>query len=135
VLRFYLDEDLSNDLAPALRALGFDVVHTRQLALTGQIDPRQLAFAVLERRTLVTANLDDFRMLHEAWLVWSAIEYGAAQGSHPGIIVVPNPNVMPASDMADLLDGYAREVAPEQMQNRFLRWRRGIGWEDLSAVR
>ncbi len=135
MLRFYLDEDPSNDLAQALRALGFDVVPTPQIALTSQIDPRQLAFAVFERRTRVTANLDDFRMLHEAWLAWSAIENGAAQDSHPGIIVVPNPNAMPASDMADHLDSYAREVFPEQMHDRFPRWRRGIGRKDLSAVR
>ena len=62
----YLDEDLFIDLGLWLRAQHFDALHTREVGLDGQSDPKQLAFATRQGRVLPTANLRDSRMLHEA---------------------------------------------------------------------
>lgn len=132
--RLYLDEDLSNDLGPALRAVGCDAVHTRELGRDGQIDPKQLAFAATQRRTLVTANFGDFRMLYEAWLTWTALD-GPGLPTHPGIVVVPNPNSLLVAPMTRVLDDFAQRTEPFDIEHRLVRWSAKNGWQDFSAVR
>lgn len=133
--RFYIDEDLSDDLADRLRALGFDALHAREAGNRGAIDPRQLAIAARTRRVLVTANFAHFRMLHEAWLVWSGDNGGGRLGSHQGIAVVPNENSITPRMMLDALVGFAEGFRAEEVRNRLLRYRPVPGWQDLSAVR
>ena len=133
--RFYVDEDLSNDLSPELRSSGYDAVHTREVGNGRQVDPRQLAYATRHGRVLLTANLGDFRMLHEAWVVWAAEPGVAPTSPHAGIVVLPNPNEMEAVTMARLLVEYVRAMAPADLASRLLRYRSVGTWEDLSAVR
>ncbi len=58
--RLYLDEDVPVQVAPPLRAAGFDVLTTREAGRLKAEDPDQLAFAAREGRVLITLNLDDF---------------------------------------------------------------------------
>jgi hypothetical protein len=76
-------------------------------------------------------------MLHQAWLVWAELwsEQGLGLLLHYGVLVMPNPNALPAQDMSRIIDEFARNLQPEDMQGRLLRWRPGIGWEDRSSVR
>lgn len=133
--RFYLDEDQSDDLAIGLRERGYDAVHTREAGLAGQIDPKQLALAARQGRVLLTANGDHFRMLHEAWLVWSEEGPGERLPPHAGIVILPNQNAMPLADLIAVVDGFFRAPAARDFHNRLLRYRVSIGWEDLSTVR
>ena len=80
IWRFYIDEDLFLALAALLRGRGFDAIHTRDAGHQGFVDPRQMLFAILQRRVLLTSNYDDFRKLHEAWRVWT--DGNVAPGNH-----------------------------------------------------
>ena len=131
----YIDEDLSDDLPSALRALGYDAVHAREAGNERQINPRQLAFAARHGRLLVTANAQDFRMLHEAWVVWSTEWPAAGLAPHPGIALVPNPNAMRTPAIARILDELARGIGGADPRNRLYRWKATTGWEDQSALR
>lgn len=132
--RLYLDEDLSKDLGALLRADGLDAFHTRELGRAGATDPQQLAFAVEENRTIITANLVHFRMLHEAWILSAPLQNPTNPRPHPGIVAVPNPNVMSAETMARLLADFVRGGLSSGVENRLLEWRIGHGWRDLTAV-
>jgi predicted nuclease of predicted toxin-antitoxin system len=71
-----LDENLPEELAASLRALGADVDTVLQESLAGHRDERIFAAAVQEGRLLITQDLDfsDLRKYRP--------------GSHPGIILV-----------------------------------------------
>lgn len=133
--RFYIDEDLSDDLADGLRALGIDALHARETGNRGAIDPRQLAIAAVLGRILVTANFAHFRMLHEAWLVWSGDNGNDRLGPHPGIAAVPNENSITPGSMHGALIGFTETFPMDEVHNRLFRFRSVHGWEELSAVR
>jgi len=78
-LKLFLDEDIHAGLAHALRQRGFDVVHAQDLKRKGKTDIDQLAFAVQEKRCLMTFNIRDFVMLHN--------QYAEQNKEHWGIIV------------------------------------------------
>ena len=78
-LRLFLDEDVHAALSHALRQRGFDVIHAQELKRKGNTDFEQLAFAVMERRCLVTFNVRDFVILHN--------KYRELNMEHWGIIV------------------------------------------------
>lgn len=63
-MRLLLDEHLSPAIADQLRARGHDVVTVVEAGLAGMTDERVLAWAVRERRAVVTNNICDFRPLH-----------------------------------------------------------------------
>jgi predicted nuclease of predicted toxin-antitoxin system len=59
-VRFYLDEDLSPQIAVALRGRGIDAASAHEVGNQGLTDREQLAFAARHRRCLVTGNARDF---------------------------------------------------------------------------
>lgn len=76
-LRFLIDENLTPMLASWLTGtLGFDAVHVNDVGLRGASDPAVLAYAVAERRVVMTSNADDFRKLMRA------------VPGHPGLAIV-----------------------------------------------
>lgn len=80
-MRFYLDEDLSPQIAVALRARGVDAVSAHEVRNQGLTDPQQLAFAARQRRCLVTGNARHFiRLAKEAVL---------NANPHAGIVLCP----------------------------------------------
>jgi hypothetical protein len=72
VARSYLDENITEELAVRLTALGNDAVTTNALRRKGARDQQQLLFAAQQHRILITSNGEDFRLLHDAWRDWSA---------------------------------------------------------------
>jgi hypothetical protein len=85
--RIFTDHMIPSEVVGRLRALGHDVVSTRDLSLDGPKDDVQLLAAATSHRILVTHDILDFEMLHDAWRRWSA-----AWGSvaiHSGILIVP----------------------------------------------
>ncbi len=68
---FYFDEDVAEDLLPLLAERGHTIVTTRMEGRKGAPDPRQLLYAAGRGWTLVTLNRGDYRLLHDAWLMWS----------------------------------------------------------------
>jgi predicted nuclease of predicted toxin-antitoxin system len=78
-LRLYLDEDVFESIAPALRARGFDAVSVHELRRYGQSDAEHLTYAAAQERAIFTFNAPDYIALHKAYL---------DQGkTHAGIIV------------------------------------------------
>ena len=78
-LKLFLDEDIHTGLAHALRQRGFDVLHAQDMKRKGESDSEQLAYAVHEKRCLVTFNVRDFVLLHN--------QYVGQNKEHWGIIV------------------------------------------------
>lgn len=77
MLRLYADEDFSHAAVMELRGLGHDVLSAREAGQAGQgvTDESVLAFAVSQRRVVVTFNRRHFIRLHQRGL------------SHFGIVV------------------------------------------------
>jgi predicted nuclease of predicted toxin-antitoxin system len=80
-LAFFIDEDVHEELAAALRRQGINAVNAHECGRKGEEDAEQLAFAVSQQRTLMTFNVTDFETL--------ADEYFWQGKPHFGIIVSP----------------------------------------------
>jgi predicted nuclease of predicted toxin-antitoxin system len=78
-VKLLLDEMFPSELSSQLRAHGHDVVAVAERPdLRSQSDARLFAAAQLERRTLLTENSSDFRIL--------AVRAMMEEGSHCGLI-------------------------------------------------
>jgi predicted nuclease of predicted toxin-antitoxin system len=64
-VRWLVDEMLPTATADQLRDLGHDAIAVREVDLAGAEDERVMAFAVAERRIVVTENFADFARLVE----------------------------------------------------------------------
>lgn len=83
-----LDETLSGTIAEQLRVKGFDVMSVvADPALAGLPDDQLLAYATVEGRALVTANIKDFVPLDG--------RYRATSQSHAGLILVSSKTFPP----------------------------------------
>ncbi|MFQ5752550.1 MAG: DUF5615 family PIN-like protein, partial [bacterium] len=76
--KIHLNEHLSPRLASQLQKHGFNRTTSQETKLLSQSDEKQLAFAVSQKRALVTFNIRDFSRLHE--------KYQANGDKHWGII-------------------------------------------------
>lgn len=84
-MNLYLDEDsVQRLLVQLLRGAGHDVAVPSDIGLLSRSDAVSLRFAIGTDRSLLTANHDDFRELHDLILT--------AGGAHPGILVVRRDN-------------------------------------------
>ena len=77
--RLFLDEDVPEAVAVALRLRGYDVMTTRQAGRKGLTDAEQLDYAHSEARVFLTHNVADFARIHE--------EYVSKRRKHSGIIL------------------------------------------------
>jgi predicted nuclease of predicted toxin-antitoxin system len=78
---FFIDEDVHEGLAAALRRQGIDAMNAHECGRKEAKDAEQLAFAVSQQRALMTFNITDFEAL--------ADEYFWQGKAHCGIIVSP----------------------------------------------
>ena len=62
-MKFLIDMPLSPDLADSLQSQGHDAVHASAIGLGRASDTEIMARAAVERRTVVTADLDYPRLL------------------------------------------------------------------------
>lgn len=58
-----LDEDVRLRLGEILRQRGYDVIHVVEAGRAGKSDPEQLAYAVSQRRAILTHNTRDYILL------------------------------------------------------------------------
>jgi predicted nuclease of predicted toxin-antitoxin system len=76
-VKFYLDEHIPKGVAEGLRRRGIDVLTIQDAGRAGDPDRKQLAFAAMKRRVLVTFD-DDFLALDAAWAPHSGIVFSKA---------------------------------------------------------
>ncbi len=67
----YLDENVSMHTAGELESCGHMVATTRGEGRQGAPDSHQLLYAAERYWTIVTHDGRHFRLLHDAWLLWS----------------------------------------------------------------
>ena len=77
--RIFLDEDVPEAVAVALRLRGYDVTTVRQEGRKGLTDTEQLDYAHSDGRVFVTHNIADFAKIH--------VEYSRSGKQHSGIIL------------------------------------------------
>jgi uncharacterized protein with PIN domain len=71
-----VDEDVWNGLAAALREAGYDTVSVAEAGLKGLSDEDLLAYAISERRAVITHNIQDFAPLAETYYFRCIEHYG-----------------------------------------------------------
>ena len=101
---FYLDHDVSDRVVPLLRGLGHTVVTSDEVGLGAAVDPYQLLTATHNGWVLVSHNRKDFRLLHNAWLLWREAWGVSSSVEHGGILILPHAR---ASDTVARLDLFA----------------------------
>lgn len=79
MIRLFLDEDVPEAVAVALRLRGYDVVTTREAERKGSADAEQLDYAHSEGRIFFTHNIADFVKIH--------LDYARKGREHSGIIL------------------------------------------------
>jgi predicted nuclease of predicted toxin-antitoxin system len=77
-MKFFIDENLSPQLASTCHARGYDATSLRDRSGLSRLDHSIAAMCLEEERICVTANAGDFRELAEV------------RGVHPGLITVPS---------------------------------------------
>lgn len=78
-IRLYIDEDLSDRIAIALRSKGFDAISAHEVNMRGKTDKEQLEYARKHNRIILTRNIKHFVNLQR--------EYYKKGLPHNGILV------------------------------------------------
>jgi hypothetical protein len=109
-IRLYIDEDVHESVAPALRRRGYDVLSVREADRRGLSDTEQLAYAVDQDRAMFSFNAADYIALH--------LEYLTQGREHAGIIVAKQ---VPIGETVRRLSILLEQVSADEMRNQ-LRW-------------
>ena len=104
--RLLLDEHIWAYLAKILREQGFDVIHVNEVDLVGTPDTKIMAYAVGERRAVVTFNIKDFIPL--------AIQYYEDGKEHYGIVVS---NQLSRGELQKRVIKLLKSVTAEELMN------------------
>lgn len=99
-VRLLLDEHLSPAIAEQLRTIKHDVVAVAEVGLRQQLDALIMAWAVTEKRAVVTANYQDFRPLHEVYLSRGDLHYG--------LLLIPRRYSLAREGFGSLIEALAR---------------------------
>lgn len=120
---FYTDHNFSQRISEHLTE---HIVYTaRQHNKEQADDSEHLLFAATNEWTLVTHNIKDFLLLHQAWRLWS--QAWGVTPKHSGILALdPSLRGNPAPVLAEALQRLA--LASVSFENQFYRWRPGT-WE------
>jgi hypothetical protein len=86
-IRYHLDEHVPTAIAIGLRRRGIDVTTTVEAGLTSASDEAQLAFAVAERRIIVTRD-PDFLILSANGAMHAGIAFAPKTARSIGRIVL-----------------------------------------------
>lgn len=106
-IELYLDEDVHVVIADLLQGRGFAAITARDEGRLAKTDEEQLAYAVSQRKTLLTHNRHDFEAL--------AHKYASAGKTHYGIILAVR---YPPYEVARRLMRFLNHVTVDEMQNQ-----------------
>ncbi len=80
--KLYLDQDVWVGLAASLRQAGFDAIATKEANRKGASDAEQLAYAITEKRAILTHNTRHFVPLARTLFYESKPHYGIIVAPH-----------------------------------------------------
>ena len=106
-IRFFTDEDVYGDVAPALRRVGIDAMSTPEADRLSKSDDSQLELTAGENRVIVTFNVGHFARLHSQWL---------SEGRHHAGIVVSQQRLI--GDTIRRLRHLAESLDADAMRDR-----------------
>ena len=89
--RLYADEDIASKVVSGLRYRGHDIQSTTQLHRERATDGDQILYATSRGRIFLTHNRNDFFLLRDAWVRWSAA-LGGWQ-AHGSILVLDRADI------------------------------------------
>lgn len=122
---FYLDENVSHALVNELEQRGHLVATTTAERRIGAPDPHQLLYAAVRGWTIVTHNRHDFRLLHDAWLLWSR-RWGV-RPHHSGILIVDQYERQTDDEVANVITSLL-EDPDTSLETALYDWQRTTGW-------
>ncbi len=109
-IRLYIDEDLSDRIAVALRSKGFDVISAHEVNMRGKSDKEQLEYAIQHNRVILTRNIKHFINLQN--------EYHRKGLSHNGLLVT---DYLPLKELIRRLTKFLNEKNLSDIDNN-LDW-------------
>ena len=109
-IRLYIDEDVTDLLARILRSRGYDALGTREAGKGGNTDREQIAFAIQEKRAILTFNVQEYTTY--------ATEYYENDIHHYGFILSPQ---LGLKELLSRVLFLLENVTAEEIQNR-RRW-------------
>jgi hypothetical protein len=83
---FYLDHDVAQNIAPALRTHGYTATTAREQKLEYAPDDEHLLFAAIQGWVFITCNTTDYVLLHRAWQRWGTA--WKVNPTHAGILAI-----------------------------------------------
>ena len=124
----FAEHNIPRPTVERLRALGYDIISSRDVAYARANDDEALTFAARDGRVLLTHDIDDFELLHDAWRRWTT-EWGVVR-HHAGILILPQE--WPNDRKADEIDAFL-STDPD-LKNQLYRWKASTGWESRLLV-
>jgi len=109
MIKLYLDEDVHEDIAMALRLRGYDIKTTREAGNKGLSDIEQLRYATKKDRVIISFNIADFNRLHSEFIK-KGIE-------HSGIILSKQ---LPIRIIVKALLKLLSKIGSERMKNNII---------------
>jgi uncharacterized protein with PIN domain len=108
-VRLYIDEDLSDRIAVALRSKGFDAISAHEVDMRGKTDKEQLEYAIKHNRTILTRNIKHFINFQRT--------YYKNGLSHYGILVT---NYLPLKELIRRLTRFLNERRLDDIINHWI---------------
>ena len=105
-IKLYIDEDLSDRIAVALRSRGFDAISAHEIHMQGKSDREQLEYSIKQKRVILTRNVKHFVKLQREYF------HGGLQ--HSGILVT---DYLPLKELIRRLIKFLTERRVSEMIN------------------
>lgn len=105
-IKLYIDEDLSDRVAVALRSRGFDAISAHEVDMRGKTDKEQLDYAIKHNRIILTRNIKHFVNLQR--------EYYKEGLPHNGILVT---DYLPLKELIRRLTKFLNEKNLTEISN------------------
>lgn len=129
-VRFYVDENVSEQLIRLLTLLGHDAIGTTSAGNKGASDAVQLLFALRGGRIFLTHNVHDFKLIHETLHLWSAEWEMEEAGRHPGILLFPDSGQLTTAHAVHEINRLITAIP--DLNNRLFSWISSIGWTETA---